>query len=83
MSVKRQSYAQLESAEEQDSITLASMRRAAEAMDCELVCFVIPRESAARSFVELARRHDPVAAHLLATEHSMSLKGEGTQADGR
>lgn len=78
MAVKRQSYAQLESAEEQDSITLASMRRAAEAMGCELVCFVIPRESVARSYQELAKISDPAAAHLIATDHSMSLRrGEG------
>jgi hypothetical protein len=81
MAVKRQSYAQFESAEEQDSITLASLRRAAEAMGCELVCFVVPRESVARSYVELAQIHDPSAAHLMATDHSMSLKREGEQQD--
>jgi predicted DNA-binding mobile mystery protein A len=81
MTVKRQSYAQLETAEEKESITLASMRRAAEAMDCELVCFLLPRESLARSYEELAVAHDPSAAHLKATEHSMSLRGRGVQPD--
>jgi predicted DNA-binding mobile mystery protein A len=77
MAVKRQSFAQLESAEEKESITLASMRRAAGAMDCELVCFLVPRESLARSYAELAQVHNPSAAHLKATEHSMSLRGGG------
>jgi predicted DNA-binding mobile mystery protein A len=77
--VKRQSLAQFENAEEHGSISIASMRRAAEAMDCEFVCFVVPRESVARSFVQLAHIHDPAAKHLKATEHSMST---GASADG-
>ena len=81
MGVKRQSYAQFETAEEQDSITLASLRRAAEAMGCELVCFVVPKESAARSYAELAQIHDPAAAQLMATDHSMSLRGGGAKDD--
>lgn len=79
MGVKRQSYAQFESAEEADSISLASMRRAAEAMDCELVCFIVPRESVARSYADLAQIHDPSAKHLRATEHSMNLQNPGSQ----
>jgi predicted DNA-binding mobile mystery protein A len=73
--VKRQSYAQFENAEERGSITLASLRRAAEAMDCELVYFVAPREAVARTYAGLAQVHDPMARHLGATEHSMKLKG--------
>jgi predicted DNA-binding mobile mystery protein A len=83
MTVKRQSYAQFEEAEERGSISLASMRRAAEAMDCELVYFVVPRESVARSYAELAQIHDPTAKHLKATDHSMALKGPGAQDDAR
>jgi transcriptional regulator with XRE-family HTH domain len=73
--VKRQSFAQFEAAEERGSISLASLRRAAEAMDCELVYYVLPREAVAGSFARLARIHDPLAGHLEATEHSMTLKG--------
>jgi predicted DNA-binding mobile mystery protein A len=82
MGVKRQSLAQFENAEEHGSISIASMRRAAEAMDCEFVCFVLPRESVARSFAELALVHDPTAKHLKATQHSMSLKGGDAPVDG-
>jgi predicted DNA-binding mobile mystery protein A len=81
MMVKRQSYAQFESAEETGSISLASMRRAAEAMDCELVCYIVPREPLARSYLELARIHDPAAKHLRATDQSIALKGQGSQPD--
>jgi predicted DNA-binding mobile mystery protein A len=82
MAVKRQSYAQFEIAEELDSISIASMRRAAGAMDCELVCFIVPRESVARSYAELAQIHDTAARHLKATEHSMSLRGGPAPTDG-
>lgn len=82
LGVKRQSLAQFENAEEQGSISIASMRRAAEAMDCELVCFIVPRETVARSFTALAQMHDPTAKHLLATDHSMRLKGNGAPTDG-
>jgi predicted DNA-binding mobile mystery protein A len=81
MMVKRQSYAQFEAAEQSGSISLSSMRRAAEAMDCELVCFVIPRETVAHSFRDLAQIHDPAARHLKATDHSTALKAQGAPED--
>jgi hypothetical protein len=48
-------------------------------MDCELVCFIVPRESVARSYADLAQIHDPTAKHLRATEHSMSLQNRDPQ----
>jgi predicted DNA-binding mobile mystery protein A len=57
--VKRQSYAQFETAEENGSLSIASLRRAAASMDCDLVYFLVPRESAARTYGDLARRHHP------------------------
>ena len=77
MAVKRQSYAQFEAAEAKGSISIASAQRAAEAMGCELVYFVVPKGSAARSYAELAQSNDPGAMHLKATEHSMDLMGGG------
>jgi predicted DNA-binding mobile mystery protein A len=72
----RQAYADLEAAEQRGAISLNSLQRAAEAMDCELVYFVVPRESVARTYDELARRHDPAFKHLQATEHSMALENQ-------
>jgi transcriptional regulator with XRE-family HTH domain len=79
--VKRQSYAQFETAEERGTISLSSLRRAAEAMDCEFIYFVVPRAAVAATFTELAKAHDPMAGQLRATEHSMTLKGEGAADD--
>jgi hypothetical protein len=45
-------------------------------MECELVYFVLPRETIAQTFAELAQRHDPSRQHLVATEHSMALEGQ-------
>ena len=81
-SVKRQSYAQFE-AKEKGSISIASLRRAAEAMDCELVYFIVPKESVARSYAELAQLHDPSAMHQRATDQSMALKGAGPAENAR
>lgn len=50
-----------------------SLQRAAEAMDCDLVYYLVPR---AKSFGELATRLDPAFAHLQASEHSMALEGQ-------
>jgi predicted DNA-binding mobile mystery protein A len=80
--MKRQSFAQFEAAEKKGSISLASLRRAAAAMDCEVVYFIVPRESVARSFGELASLLDPASRHLMATEQSMSLETPPRKYDG-
>ena len=76
LQVKRQSYAQLEAAEERGAISLASLQRAAEALDCEFVYFILPRDGVARTYTELAQIHDPAFKHLQASEHSMALEGQ-------
>jgi predicted DNA-binding mobile mystery protein A len=70
------SYRDLESSEARGTITLSSLNRAAEAMDCEIVYFIVPRPGAAKSFAELALRFDPEFKHLQASEHSMALEGQ-------
>ena len=79
--MKRQSYAQFEAAEEKGAISVASLRRAAAAMDCELVYFILPREAVARTYAGLAEVHDPASRHLKATDHSMALKAGSGQDD--
>ena len=76
ISMTRQSYAGLEAAEQRGAISLNSLQRAAEAMDCELVYFIVPRETVARTYRELAQAHDPMFKHLQATEHSMALENQ-------
>jgi predicted DNA-binding mobile mystery protein A len=78
IAVKRQSYAQFEASEEKGVISLSSLRRAAEAMDCELVYFVVPKGAANRTFSDLARALDPLKPHAEASDHSMSLKADSS-----
>ncbi|MBK8858261.1 MAG: helix-turn-helix domain-containing protein [Opitutaceae bacterium] len=47
ITMTRQAYADLESAEVRGAISLKSLHRAAGAMDCDLVYFVVPRSPAA------------------------------------
>jgi predicted DNA-binding mobile mystery protein A len=68
-----QSY---EKAERADAITLATLRRVAGAMDCELVVALVPRDGL--TFAQLAARRDPDFAHLRATEHSMALEDQAS-----
>ena len=76
LGIKRQSYSGLELAEERGTVSLNSLQRAAEAMDCDLIYFIVPRESVAGTYSELARIHDPKFRHLEASEHSMALEGQ-------
>ena len=71
--VTKQAYAQFERGETAGTLSLGSLQRAAEAMDCELVYFLVPRTG---SFAELATQLDPDFAHLQASEHSMALEGQ-------
>jgi predicted DNA-binding mobile mystery protein A len=65
-----------EKAEKSDAITLATLRRVAAAMDCELVVAVVPRNGL--TFSQLAARRNPDFAHLRATEHSMALEAQAS-----
>lgn len=55
LGIRRQSFAELEAAEERGAVTIASLERAAEAMGCELVYYLVPREPFASTYGELAR----------------------------
>ena len=73
--VTPQAVREYERSEAADRISLATLRRAADAMGCELVVAVIPK--AGRSFAHVAGQHDPDVKHWLAAEHSMALEGQG------
>jgi transcriptional regulator with XRE-family HTH domain len=76
--VTRQSLGQFENAEAAGTITLSSLRRCAEAMDCDLVYYVVPRPSAGASFAKLAQAHDSDAARSGATDQTMELGETGS-----
>lgn len=67
-----------EKSEADDRITLASLRRVANGLGCDLVYVLLPRSG---SFDEIAdreaRRH--VAPHVEATEHSMALEAQASR----
>jgi len=74
--ISQQAFAQLERGEAAGTITLGNLQRAAEAMECTLVYFVVPHSTRANSFTGLAAALDPNFVHLQATEHSMALEGQ-------
>lgn len=76
MGISRQSYTALEQAEAGRAITLRSLDRAAEAMDCEVVYFLVPKQHEGGTFANLAQDHDPAFRQLKKTEHSMALEGQ-------
>src|SRR5450432_596132 len=71
----RQSVQQLEKAEASDRITLGALRRAAEAMGCELVYAVVPKSG---TFAELAERRirDRAASDVKSVMHTMMLEDQ-------
>lgn len=69
----------LEAAEAADAITLASLRKLAHALDCELQYALVPRTSLNR---QLQQRAQAVARDRLRNvSHSMVLEGQAVQAD--
>ncbi len=73
MAIRQQTYHQIEKREEKGEITLSSLRRAAEALDCELVYFLVPKKVVAETFTALAAVHDP---HQRAVATTMELEGQ-------
>ncbi|RKX30821.1 MAG: transcriptional regulator [Verrucomicrobia bacterium] len=76
LNITRSAWTKLEGLEEREGISLATLRRAAEALDCDLIYGLAPREAIAETFADLATPNDPAMKHLLATEHSMDLEGQ-------
>ena len=71
----RQAVQQLERAEATDRITLGALRRAAEAMGCELVYALVPKSG---TFAELAERpvRDRAARDIKSVMHTMMLEDQ-------
>jgi predicted DNA-binding mobile mystery protein A len=71
----RQRIKRFELAEAQDRITLASLRRVADAMGCEVVYAIVPK---AGTIVDLAetRARGEASKRVLAVEHTMALEDQ-------
>ncbi len=74
MHVQTARIAELEQAEISGNVTMSSLRRAAEAMDCELVYAFMPR----KNLDEIMRRRaiESVKAALQQANHSMLLENQ-------
>lgn len=74
LGITQSAVAQLEKSEELGSITLNSLRKAAEAMRCTLVYGLVPN----RSLEEIVRERAQLAASRIVEQvrHTMSLEGQ-------
>ena len=76
LSVVTSTVTRLETSEADDTISLATLRRAAEALDCELRYVLVPRQSLADT---LATRANQLARERMAgVAHSMALEAQAT-----
>jgi predicted DNA-binding mobile mystery protein A len=79
MGVGHGSISQLEKREPQKKVTLELLERAAQAMDCQLVYAIIPREAGMTLEDIIERRALESAAQILkGVGHTMSLEAQGT-----
>lgn len=76
--IRPASLSDLEKNEATGAITLATLRRAAEALDCTLVYALIPNPSL-QAMVEKAAR-SAAQKQLAASFHTMALEGQGLRA---
>jgi|SRR6516162_9150498 len=75
LGINRSHVRWFETAEERERITLAKLRRVAEAMDCEVVYAVVPKTG---TVAELAERRARAQAteDVLDAEHNMALENQ-------
>ena len=64
----------LEASEASDAITLATLRKLAQALDCEVQYALVPRTSLAQQLQDQAQA--VATAHLLPISHSMALEDQ-------
>jgi len=79
ISVKKQRVVALEQGEVSGTVTINSMKKAAEAMDCVFVYALVPRDSLEATVEQQARKYaEKVYAPI---QHSMQLEQQGLTAD--
>ncbi len=77
MQVKQQSLIDFETAEAEDRITLKNLRRAAEAMECELIYAIVPKSGTIQKLAEKRARSE-ATRRVLSVEHSMALENQAS-----
>jgi predicted DNA-binding mobile mystery protein A len=76
MKVRPQTVAAMEKSEASGSIQLSSLRRAAAALDCTLVCALVPNDSLEQAVKERARRI--AVREIKRVAHTMKLEAQDT-----
>lgn len=71
----------LEAAEVRQAITLASLQRLAQAMDCELQYALVPRQSLAQQIAQQAKKK--AQAQLGPIAHTMALEDQAVHGNAR
>ena len=74
LGVRQQSIPDLERSEQRETIKLETLRRAADALDCDLAYFLIPRRGLDSAVRDQARRK--AAAHLAPIAHHSRLEDQ-------
>ena len=75
LGIAQPTVAKLERSEEAETISLKSLRKMAEAMDCTLVYAFVPHESLEATLIQQAERQ--AAKRIGRIEHSMQLEAQG------
>ena len=75
MDITRGRILEFEKAEADDRITLGSLRRVAEAMDCQLVYAIVPKSGTITELAE-QRAREEASKRVLSVEHSMALENQ-------
>jgi predicted DNA-binding mobile mystery protein A len=88
LKLSRQAFGQMEGSEAAGTITLKSLKRAADAMNCDLVYAIVPRDGSVRTLINtqaVARAKATVlpVAHSMALENQESKPGPNVMALAR
>jgi predicted DNA-binding mobile mystery protein A len=75
LKITQQSATELESSERAGTISLASLRRAADALDADLVYAVVPRKNLRDTIA--TRAHQLAKERIAPIAHSMNLEAQG------
>ena len=86
LGVSQQTIPSIEASEQRETIKLETLRRAADALDCDLVYFLLPRRSLDELVTEQARRKaaehlEPIAHHSRLEDQSVALTETVAQID--
>ena len=79
LSVTTSTVTRLETSEADDTISLATLRRAAEALGCELQYALVPKQSLAETLD--ARASALARQQMAAISHTMALEAQSTSQD--